>query len=634
MSILLNILTVIMNFCYRLCRNYGLAIILFTLISKIVLMPLSVWVQKNSIKMVKMQPEINHITARFFGDKDRIAEETNAIYKRYKYNPFASIIPMAVQILLLMGLIEVIKAGMLDPSIDMTFFGHVDLSLVPSQTGGMLVLSPLLAGVSAWILCVAQNASNVLQAEQSKANKYGMMAFSVGLSLYLGWFVAVGVAVYWMASNLFAVLQLYLLNWLIPPKKYVDYEALEKSKQELAALKNLGDKKRRFGDAESRRERADYKRFFKIANKHIVFYSENTGFYKYFRGIIEELLRRTNLTIHYITSDPNDAIFQLAETQPKIKPYYIGEKKLITLMMKMEADVVVMTMPDLENYHIKRSYVSKDVEYVFIPHDMGSYNLTCRQGCVDHFDTVFCTGKEQRAEVEATEKVYGLPKKKIVDWGYCLLDQMRADYAAAHTEDKPKEKKTILIAPSWQPDNIVDSCLEEMLDNLKDLDYHIIVRPHPQHVRHMPEKMESLKAKYGPLGIEIQTDFSSNSTVFEADMMITDWSGIAYEYAFTTCRPVLFIDTPMKIMNPEYQKIDVKPINIWMRAEIGAVVAPDHMNELAPAVTNLIENSAQYHDKIDRFVHEYVYNLGSSAQVGADYLISAIQAKIQKRKEQ
>ena len=71
-----------------------------------------------------------------------------------------------------------------------------------------------------------------------------------------------------------------------------------------------------------------------------------------------------------------------------------------------------------------------------------------------------------------------------------------------------------------------------------------------------------------------------------------------------------------------------------MRAEIGAVVAPDHMNELAPAVTNLIENSAQYHDKIDRFVHEYVYNLGSSAQVGADYLISAIQAKIQKRKEQ
>ena len=68
----------------------------------------------------------------------------------------------------------------------------------------------------------------------------------------------------------------------------------------------------------------------------------------------------------------------------------------------------------------------------------------------------------------------------------------------------------------------------------------------------MPEKMEGLKERYkDDTDIEIQTDFSSNSTVFEADLMITDWSGIAYEYAYTTCKPVLFIDTPMKIMNPE-----------------------------------------------------------------------------------
>ena len=51
-------------------------------------------------------------------------------------------------------------------------------------------------------------------------------------------------------------------------------------------------------------------------------------------------------------------------------PLYIGEKKLITLMMKLDADVVVMTMPDLENYHIKRSYIRKDIEYIYIPHGM------------------------------------------------------------------------------------------------------------------------------------------------------------------------------------------------------------------------------------------------------------------------
>ena len=255
------------------------------------------------------------------------------------------------------------------------------------------------------------------------------MLLSVGLSLYLGWFVSIGVALYWVASNLMAILQLYILNWAINPKKYVDYEQLEKSKQELEALGNIGGKKKKlFGDANSKREKADYKQFFKVVNKHLVFYSEGSGFYKYFQGIIEYLLQNTNLVIHYVTSDPRDAIFERSKSQPRIKPYYIGEKRLITLMMKMDADVVVMTMPDLENYHIKRSYLRKDIEYIYIPHGMDSLNLTMRTGSMDHFDTVFCTGKHQKEEIEKTEILYQLPKKNLVEWGYTLLDGMRADY--------------------------------------------------------------------------------------------------------------------------------------------------------------------------------------------------------------
>ena len=108
MRILSDALGYVMYFCYYLLHNYGLAIILFTLISKIVLLPVSVWVQKNSIKMVKMQPEINRIKAKHFGDADRIADEQSQIFKREKYNPLASLIPLAVQIILLMGLVEVI----------------------------------------------------------------------------------------------------------------------------------------------------------------------------------------------------------------------------------------------------------------------------------------------------------------------------------------------------------------------------------------------------------------------------------------------------------------------------------------------------------------------------------------------
>ena len=304
MNILSGALGYVMAWCYRLISNYGIAIILFTFISKIVILPISIWVQKNSIKMVKMQPEINRIKTRFFGDKDSIADEQSKLFKQEKYNPLASLIPLAVQIILLLGLVAVIYhpldyllhlpadvidafnslivtltgadpesssiqlavvenikngtyesqflalqpqfsdidiAGVLDSikNLNMGFLG-INLSWVPSEVGGIDIIVPFAAGFSAWLLCVAQNASNVLQAEQSKLNKYGMMALSVGLSLYLGWFVPAGVALYWIASNLFAILQLYLLNWAINPKDYVDYEDLENSKNELMALQGIG----------------------------------------------------------------------------------------------------------------------------------------------------------------------------------------------------------------------------------------------------------------------------------------------------------------------------------------------------------------------------------------------------------
>lgn len=633
MQIIYKALEVVMNGCYALCHNYGLAIILFTLASKIVLLPVSIWVQKNSIKMVKMQPEINFLNVKFWGDKDRIAEEQAKIFKREKYHPMASIIPLIIQLVLLMGVIEVIKRGISNPAIDMNFLG-VNLSLEPSKTGISLLWSPLIAGFSAWILCVAQNASNVLQAEQSKLNKYGMMAFSVGLSLYLGWFVSVGVALYWVASNLFAVVQLYLLNWAINPKDYVDYEALEQSKKELQAIGNLGGAQRkRFGDPLTKREKQDYKKFFSVVNKHVVFYSESSGFYKYFQGIIEYLLENTNIVIHYITSDPEDKIFELATSNDRIRPYYIGEKRLITLMMKMDADVVVMTMPDLENYHIKRSYIRKDIEYIYIPHGMDSLNLTMRTGSMDHYDSVFCVGKHQKEEIEKTEVAYQLPKKKLVEWGYSLLDEMRVDYAKMSHQNS--EVKKILIAPSWQPDNIVDSCLEQILDNLKGKGYQITVRPHPQHVRHRGEFMEQLKVKYEQdRDVEIQTDFSSNSTVFEADLMITDWSGIAYEYAYTTQKPVLFINTPMKVMNPEYQKIDTVPLNILLREEIGCSLNLEELDQISDKVQELLDHKDDYYEKISDFVQKYVYNHGTSAEVGAKYIIKEVQKRIQERKEE
>lgn len=629
MNYLYTILGWLMDWCYGLCHNYMLAIVLFTFCSKIILLPVSLWTYFNSITMIKIQPDINFIKVKYYGQKDMIGEEEAKLFKEKHYHPLASTIPTIIQLVLLAGVVGVIKQGMQNPNIEMTI-GFVNLGWVPSREGLGLLWSPIIAGFSSWILCIAQNASNVLQSEQSKYNKYGTMALSVGLSLYLGWFVSIGTAFYWVCSNLMAVLQMYILNWIIKPRKYVDYDRLNESREALSSIMNVGKKQReRFFSENKKRERADYKRFFSVVNKHLVFYSESNGFYKYFKGFIEYILANTNLTIHYITSDANDQIFQMEKDNSRIRGYYIGENRLITLMMKMDADVVVMTMPDLENFHIKRSYIRDDIEYIFVQHGVGSNNMGMRKGCMDHFDTIFCAGIHQREEVEQTEALYGLPKKRLVDVGYPLIDEMRARYRAnAHQEN---ERKKILIAPSWQDHNIVDSCLEELLERLKGRGYDIIVRPHPQEVRLKKDYMNTLKQKYEASGIEIQTDFSSNNPVLEADLLITDWSGISWEFAFTTLRPILFINTPMKVMNPDYQKIEAVPLNISLRDKLGKDLDLDQLDRVAETAEYLLRHSEEYHEQINRLAHQYLYHLDESAEIGADYIIKTIQDKIVKK---
>lgn len=687
----------VMKFCYGLIANYGVAIILFTLLSKIILIPISVWVHKNSIKMVKIQPAINRIKAKFYGDADTIGDETMKLYKQEKYNPLASLIPLIIQIVLLIGFIRVIyhplnfltslsqdviqslitftgtlgiagfnpEAGSVQLAVveaiksspelfrtapiagadmsavvdtvsglHMNLFG-ISLSDIPSVVGGVTLASPVIAGLSSWILCMVQNKSNVLQSEQSKGNKYGTMAFSVGLSLYLGFFVPMGVALYWTFSNLFAIVQLFILNAVINPKKFVDYEELEASREELAALDSLGAKKSGLfsKDENAKREKADYKRFFKIVNKHLVFYSESNGFYKYFEGVIGEILRRTNVSIHYITSDPNDRIFELAKTEPKIKPYYIGEKKLITLFMKMDADVVVMTMSDLGNYHYKRSYVRDDIEYVYMFHYPLSTHMVLHTGALDHYDTILCVGDFQFDEIRKTEEIYGLPEKKLISCGYGQLEKLNAAYEKMTKVSREKPK--VLIAPSWQTDNILDSCIDELLGELLGKGFDVYVRPHPEYVKRYKPRMDAIVERYadykgGDLFFEL--DFTSNSSIFDSDAVISDWSGTAYEFSFVTLKPAVFVDTPPKIHNPEYVKLGIEPLELSLRDEMGIRVKPGEMSGLAERLSELLGEGDAFSEKILSLREKYIANFGKSSEVAYKYLVSAMKTQSDKKK--
>ena len=626
-NFLAKIFGYLMDWCYALVPNWVLAIALFTLVTKIILLPVSLWSNRNGLKMVSIMPQINRIKARYYGDREKIDEAQAAMYKETGYHPLLTMVPLIIQIIILLGLIGVIHS--------ITDTGAAPrLGLIPSSDGGWTWVMPLAAGAAAVVLSIAQNRINPLQREQSRGEQLFTNGISVGISLILGAFVSVGVALYWIFSNIMTIFVQLACNAIMPPKNYVDYDDLAKSREELGKLDSVGPTQTK---ELKKREREDYKRFFRIVNKKLVFYSESSGFYKYFQNIIEELLRRSNVTIHYITSDPGDQIFALAEKEPRIQPYYIGERRMITMFMKLDSDLVCMTMPDLETYQYKRSYVRKDIEYVYIFHGMFSGLITLRKGALDHFDTLLTPTPGFEEEMRAWNRVNGLKDQNMIPCGYGVIDNMAAQYDAM--EKSEHDVKTILIAPSWQEGNILDSCLTDLCEPLLAAGYDVTVRPHPQYIRRFPQRLEAHMqecADYDPERFRFQTDFSSNETVFASDLVVTDWSNIGYEYAVATKKPVLFINTPRKIVNEAWTEEDVEKYapDDRIRSIIGIAIDPaDAREKGAEAVEYMLTHRAEYEEILESVRRERLYHFGESGKYGAKYLIGRIIENQKKQKD-
>lgn len=690
----------IFRFCINLVGSYGFAILLFTFITKVILMPLSLWVQKNSIKMIRIKPQLNEIEAQYATDKDRVSDLTLELYRREKYRPAAGVIPMLIQIPLILGLIQVIYHPMqhvlrLQPelinafveqaktilntpelgsgaqitamdliknpvytplfeqisisgvdvadairkinALDFRFLGW-DLAKTPKLFAfDWLSCIPWFSGLSAFLLSVIQNKINVLQREASFFGRWGMAIFLTLFSLYFASLVPAGVGLYWIFGNLFAILVLFVVNLIYPPKKYIDYEALEESKRHLAESKRLLSKSKPTKEDKAR-AKADYKRFTDSTEpKQLVFYSESSGFYKYFRRIIDVLLKTSDIKIHYITSDPKDAVFQ--KNEPNLIPYYIDNNRLITLFMLVDADMMLMTMPDLQTFHLKRSYVRKDMEYVYLFHGIMTSLSTLRDHALDAYDTLFFGESHQRSDFEAYAKRVGLPERTLVDVGYGVIEDMHEQVLALRAKEQPHTKRRILIAPSWQTDNILEYCLETVLKALCDGTNEIIIRPHPQYIRRFGAKLEEIKEKVSAyLGEDcrFEMDFSSNETVYTADIMMTDWSGIAYEYAFATERPVLFIHTPMKVVGKETVENEEDRPDIMLRNVVGVDLMPDTLEEtLKPAVERFTADAEQWRACIVETRERYIYNFGHSGEVGAAYILKRLEeyAAERQRKE-
>jgi len=622
-SAIADILQLIVQPCYQLTGNWWVAILLFTIITKIILLPMSLWCQKNAIVMVQLMPDLNRLKVKYYGDRETIGEKQNELYKQKHYHPMLSLVPLAVQIIILFGLVDVIHS-----ITDYGAPGTELLGLIPVEDGGISWMWPVLAGLSAVIMGYAQNRINPLQREQSRAEKNLTNGLSIGLSLVLALFVAAGMAFYWVCSNLSSIAIQAICNIIIKPAKYIDYEDLAASRVELEELESLEkDRKKKWyqRDPLSKREKADYKRFFNIVDKHIVFYSEGSGFYKYFEGAIRYLLMNSSAVVHYVTNDPNDQVFEISKTVPRLVPYYIGQQRAITLMMKMDADIVVLTLEDLENYYIKRSYIRKDIEYVFFFHHMTSTHLVTRKGALDHYDTIMCVGPHQVAELRKAEELYHTPEKKLVECGSALLDKDIARYDELVRAGKDhNDVPVVLIAPSWQEDNILDTCIDPMIGGLVKHDVRVIVRPHPEYTKRYRPRWEALQTRWESIPSDklyFEQDFSSDETIWTSDVLVTDWSSVFCEFSFSTGKPSVFVDTPMKVVNPDWEELGIEPTDISLRNRLGVSLAPEDAGKLGDVVAEMIEHQTEWHDKVLAVRDETIFNVGKSSEVAGEYLL-------------
>ena len=358
--------------------------------------------------------------------------------------------------------------------------------------------------------------------------------------------------------------------------------------------------------------------------RDVVFYSENENSMLIFKSLISELTNKHNLNICYVTSSKDESI--LKKPNNKIKSFFIGDGVVRTkFFLNLKAKILIMTMPDLETFHIKKSKVYP-VHYVYLFHSMVSTHLIYRRSAFEHFDSIFCVGNYQLDEIRSTEKLYNLKPKNLIRYGYGHLDNLLEKYSKRIRLPKNNENKLhILLAPSWSDDGLFENFGEKVIDILLREGYKVTFRPHPMTQKKSKKKIDRMTEKFSKNeSFLLEQNIFNFDSFLLSDIMITDWSGAALEFAFAFEKPVLFIDVPKKINNPEYEKIPQVPIEVSIREKIGKIILPTDLELIPNEIKMLYGQTKELRDKITKIRNELIFNVGESKKDGAEEIIKLL----------
>lgn len=277
MGAIANLFGYVLNFLYNFCNNYGLAIIIFSLILRVILIPITVSQQKTMKKNAKMQEKLKEIQFKYKNNPEKLNQETIDLYKKEKMNPFSGCLSSILQIIIILsvfwlvskpltymkkvdtdvinGYIEEIKnedgktasypeiqviqrrANQDERvNINMNFLG-LDLSKVPSQNfkDPTVYIIPVLYVVTSFISIKITNASqnkltknNAKKGEEKTAEDEAMesmqamnnsMTYMVPImSISIAFIAPLGLALYWLISNVLIIVERMVINKIFEEK--------------------------------------------------------------------------------------------------------------------------------------------------------------------------------------------------------------------------------------------------------------------------------------------------------------------------------------------------------------------------------------------------------------------------------
>lgn len=357
-----------------------------------------------------------------------------------------------------------------------------------------------------------------------------------------------------------------------------------------------------------------------------VIFSDDKRYWSVFEPICREFDRR-GIDMVYMTASPDDPALQ--NPYEHIKGEFIGKNnRAFAKMNFLNAGIVLSTTPGLEVYQWKRS---KNVQYyVHMQHaanDISGY----RMFGVDYFDAVMLSGEYQVQEVRDLEKIRGLPEKDLIKIGIPYMDEMAKRLQAAEPGEG-KQERAVLLAPSWGKSSIFQKYGGKIIEVLLKTGYHIIVRPHPQSFTSEKETIEKIMQDYPASDqLEWNRDNDNFEVLKRADILISDFSGIIFDFSLVYDKPVIYADTEFDNSPYDAWWLDTPYWTFTALPRIGQKLTMDNLDSLKSMIDECIQNPKYAQGRREAREETWEHR-GEGTKRAVEYLLNKYDELIQDKK--